>query len=173
MSHSLQTFHMLGKKPNKVYDPHLKTGLGYENREHLKKAIQAQLKIYDGKKLKSTKLKVNLPNYEKILEDAEESQLKMKDKMIQLDYDKLNALYELFVPQIEIPVEQTYFLSPSTSNVSSASSSVKSDLPFKKMPNESKSLKLFVDLDNEIKQLGKLIDNSIKREKERTVIYDE
>ncbi|GKA64644.1 hypothetical protein Tco_0764351 [Tanacetum coccineum] len=42
MSHLLQTIQMLGKKPNKVYDLHLKTGLGYENSEHLKKAIEAQ-----------------------------------------------------------------------------------------------------------------------------------
>ncbi|GJZ19253.1 hypothetical protein Tco_0555843 [Tanacetum coccineum] len=94
MSLLLQTIHMLGKKPNKVYDPHLKTGLGYENPERLKKAIEAQPKIYDGEKLESTKLKVNLPDYEETLEDAEETRLKMKDKMIQLDYAKLNALYE-------------------------------------------------------------------------------
>ncbi|GKC59786.1 hypothetical protein Tco_1087384 [Tanacetum coccineum] len=59
MSHSLQTIHMLGKKPNKVYDPHLKTGLGYENPKPLKKAIEAQPKMYDGEKLESNKLKVD------------------------------------------------------------------------------------------------------------------
>ncbi|GJV74553.1 hypothetical protein Tco_1506137 [Tanacetum coccineum] len=164
---------MLGKKLNKVYDPHLKTGLGYANPERLKKAIAAQPKIYDGEKLESTKLKVTLPGYEETLEDAEEIQLKMKDKMIQLDYAKINALYESFVPQTEIPVEQTYFSSLSTSNVSFESSSKKSDLPSKKMPNESKLLKLFVNLGNEINQLGTLINNSIQREEERTVKYDE
>ncbi|GJT29349.1 retrovirus-related pol polyprotein from transposon TNT 1-94 [Tanacetum coccineum] len=46
----------------------------------------------------STKLKVHLPDYEETLEDEEESRLKMKDKMIQLDYAKLNALYESFIP---------------------------------------------------------------------------
>ncbi|GJR06978.1 hypothetical protein Tco_0529962 [Tanacetum coccineum] len=88
-----------------VYDPHLKTGLGYQNSERLKKVIAAQTKMYDGEKLESTKLKVDLPDYEETLEDAEESQLKMKDKIIQLDYAKLNALYDSFVPQKEIPVE--------------------------------------------------------------------
>ncbi|GJV58960.1 hypothetical protein Tco_1465060 [Tanacetum coccineum] len=53
MSHSLQTIHMLGKKTNMVYDPHLKTGLGYQNPERLKKAIEAQPKMYDGEKLES------------------------------------------------------------------------------------------------------------------------
>ncbi|GJT81357.1 hypothetical protein Tco_1055699 [Tanacetum coccineum] len=172
MSHLLQIIHMPGKKPNKVYDPHLKTGLAYENPEHLNKDIESQPKMYYGEKLESTKLIVDLPDYEETLEDTEKSRLKMKE-MIQLDYAKLNALYESFVPQTEIPVEQTYFSSPSTSNVFSELSSEKSDLPSKKMPNKSKLLKLFVNLDNEIKQLGKLINISLQREKEIIVIYDE
>nr|GFA10310.1 hypothetical protein [Tanacetum cinerariifolium] len=49
----------------------------------------------------------------------------------------------------------------------------KSGLPPKKMPDESKLLKLFVNLDKEIKQLGKLINISLQMKKERTVIYDE
>ncbi|GJZ58759.1 hypothetical protein Tco_0614575 [Tanacetum coccineum] len=36
-----QSIHMLGKKPNKVYCPFLKAGLGYQNPECLKKAIKA------------------------------------------------------------------------------------------------------------------------------------
>ncbi|GJZ67791.1 hypothetical protein Tco_0631031 [Tanacetum coccineum] len=132
MSHSLQTIHMLGNKPNKVYDPYLKTGLVYENPERLKKAMEAQPKMYDGEKLESTQLKVDLPDYEETREDAKQSRLKMKDKMIQLDYAKLNALYESFVPQTEIPVQQTYFSSPSTYNVSFESNSKMSNLPSKK-----------------------------------------
>nr|GEU32056.1 hypothetical protein [Tanacetum cinerariifolium] len=38
---SLQIIHMLGKTPNKVYDPFLKAGLGYKNLDRLKKAIAA------------------------------------------------------------------------------------------------------------------------------------
>ncbi|GKB57112.1 hypothetical protein Tco_0913298, partial [Tanacetum coccineum] len=97
---------MLGKKPNKVCDPHLKTGLGYENPDRLKKANEAQPKMYDGEKLESNKLKVELPDYEETLEDAEKSQLKMKDKMIPLNYSKLNALYESFVPQTKISAKK-------------------------------------------------------------------
>ncbi|GJR76658.1 hypothetical protein Tco_0089023 [Tanacetum coccineum] len=41
MGQSIQTIHMLGKKPNKVYDPFLKVGLGYTNPVRLKKAIAA------------------------------------------------------------------------------------------------------------------------------------
>ncbi|GJT08275.1 retrovirus-related pol polyprotein from transposon TNT 1-94 [Tanacetum coccineum] len=55
--------------------------------------------MYDGKRLHNTKLIIDSPDYEKTLKDAEESRLKMKNKMIQLNYEKLNALYETFVPQ--------------------------------------------------------------------------
>nr|GEV86456.1 hypothetical protein [Tanacetum cinerariifolium] len=44
LSQSLQTIHMLGKTPSKVYDPFLKAGLGYTNPKRLKKAIAAQQK---------------------------------------------------------------------------------------------------------------------------------
>ncbi|GJS15922.1 hypothetical protein Tco_0410394 [Tanacetum coccineum] len=84
--------------------------------------------------------------------------------------DMINGLLSKSDHELQIPVEQTYLSSPSTSNVSSVSSSEKSYLPSKKMPNESKLLKLFVNLDNELNQLGILINNSIQREKERTVI---
>ncbi|GJW26222.1 hypothetical protein Tco_0040033 [Tanacetum coccineum] len=104
-------------KPNKVYDPFLKDGLGYQNPKRLKKAIITQPKMYDGERFQSNKVIIDSPDSEKTLEDVEESRLKMKDKMIQLDYEKLNALYETFVPQKKIPIEQTYFLTPSTSNI--------------------------------------------------------
>ncbi|GKA47019.1 retrovirus-related pol polyprotein from transposon TNT 1-94 [Tanacetum coccineum] len=84
-------------------------GFGYQNSERLKKSIAAQPNMYDGERLQSTKLKIDSPNYEETLEDTEESRLKMKDKMIQLDYGKLNALYDTFVPQQEIPIKQTFF----------------------------------------------------------------
>ncbi|GJX00797.1 retrovirus-related pol polyprotein from transposon TNT 1-94 [Tanacetum coccineum] len=48
---------MLGKTPNKVYDPFLKVGLGYQNLERLKKAIAAQPKMYEGERLHCTTLK--------------------------------------------------------------------------------------------------------------------
>ncbi|GKD21434.1 hypothetical protein Tco_1223137 [Tanacetum coccineum] len=98
MGQSIQTIHMLGKKQNKVYDPFLKAGLGYKNPEHLKKAIVAQLKMYDGEMLHSAKLNIDSPNSEETLEDAKESQLKMRNKLVHLNYRKLNALDETFVP---------------------------------------------------------------------------
>ncbi|GKD66716.1 hypothetical protein Tco_1308824 [Tanacetum coccineum] len=135
---SLQTIHMLGKTPNKVYDPFFKTGLGYKNPERLKKAITTQPKMYDGEKLHSAKLIIDSPDSQETLADAEESRLKMRNKMVKINYAKLNALYETFVPQQDFSVEQTYFLIPSTSNNGSESKEVTSNLPIPKMPKESK-----------------------------------
>ncbi|GJY87859.1 retrovirus-related pol polyprotein from transposon TNT 1-94, partial [Tanacetum coccineum] len=140
---SIQTIHMLGKTPNKVYDPFLKAGLGYKNPERLKKAIAAQPKMDNGDMLYSVNLKIDSPNSEETLEDAKESRLKMRNKMVQINYGKLNALYETFVPQQEFFVEQTYFSIPSTSNNGSESKDVTSDLPILKIPKESKLLKMF------------------------------
>ncbi|GJW36438.1 retrovirus-related pol polyprotein from transposon TNT 1-94 [Tanacetum coccineum] len=96
-TYSLQIIHMLGNKPNKVYDPHLKIGLGYENPERLKKAIKAQSKMYDGKKLESNKLKVNLPDYEETLEDTEKNKLKTveKGKNVNTEFEKFATLGKL------------------------------------------------------------------------------
>ncbi|GKD06249.1 hypothetical protein Tco_1181223 [Tanacetum coccineum] len=71
MGQTIQTIHLLGKTPNKVYDPFLKAGVGYQNPERLKKAIAAQPKMYHGEMLYNTKLKINSPNSEETLEDAE------------------------------------------------------------------------------------------------------
>ncbi|GJU26921.1 reverse transcriptase domain-containing protein [Tanacetum coccineum] len=86
MGQSIQIIHMLGKEPNKVYDPFLKAGLGYKNTERLKKDIAAQLKMYDGEMLHSTSLKIDSPDSEKILEDAEENRLKMRNKMVKINF---------------------------------------------------------------------------------------
>nr|GEW67363.1 hypothetical protein [Tanacetum cinerariifolium] len=99
MGQSIQKIHMHEKTPNQVYDPFLKVGLGYKNSERLKKAIAAQPKMYLGEKLYSTKLKIDSPDYEETLEDTKESRLKMRNKIVQRDYNKLNALYEIFVPK--------------------------------------------------------------------------
>ncbi|GJX21530.1 hypothetical protein Tco_0225975 [Tanacetum coccineum] len=71
MGQSIETIQMLGKTPNKVYDHFLKTGLGYKNPKCLKKAIAAQPKMYDGEKLYSINLKIDSPDSEETLEDAE------------------------------------------------------------------------------------------------------
>ncbi|GJU19596.1 hypothetical protein Tco_1152938 [Tanacetum coccineum] len=104
---NFKPIHMLGKKPNKVYDPFLKVGLGYTNHVRLKKAVAAQLKMYDGDLIHNNKLVIHTTDSEETLADVEESRNKMRHKMIQIDYEKLNALYETFVPQQELSAAQT------------------------------------------------------------------
>ncbi|GJS74547.1 retrovirus-related pol polyprotein from transposon TNT 1-94 [Tanacetum coccineum] len=111
-------------------------GLGYKNPKRLKKAIAAQPKMSDGKKLHSTKLVIDSPDSDETLEDAKESLLKMRNKMVQINYAKLNAFYEIFVPQQDFSMEQTYFSIPSTSTNGSESKAVTSDLPILKMPKD-------------------------------------
>ncbi|GJS79837.1 hypothetical protein Tco_0729718 [Tanacetum coccineum] len=89
MGQSIQTIHMLGKQPNKVYDHFLKAGLGYKNPEHLKKSIVAQPKMYHGEMLHSTNLNIDSPDSEETLEDAEENRLKMRNKMMGLAFHDL------------------------------------------------------------------------------------
>ncbi|GJR83949.1 hypothetical protein Tco_0154734 [Tanacetum coccineum] len=115
-------------------------GLGYKNPERLKKAIAAQPKMYNGDMLYSVNLKIDSPDSEETLEDAEESRLKMRNKMVQINYGKLNVLYKTFVPQQEFSVEQTYFSISSTSTNGSESKAVTLDLPIPKMSKE-KNLK--------------------------------
>ncbi|GJV76372.1 hypothetical protein Tco_1507956 [Tanacetum coccineum] len=83
--------------------------VGLYNPERLKKAITAQPKMYDGDLIHNNKLVIHSTDLEETLEDAEEIRNKMRHKMVQINYEKLNALYETFVPQQELFVEQTYF----------------------------------------------------------------
>ncbi|GJV08817.1 hypothetical protein Tco_1346473 [Tanacetum coccineum] len=63
-----------------------------------------------------------------ILNDAEESQVKMKEKQFQFNYENINSLYDMFVPQTELSLAQEYFSDPSTSNDSSELSLDESDI---------------------------------------------
>nr|GEU35936.1 retrovirus-related Pol polyprotein from transposon TNT 1-94 [Tanacetum cinerariifolium] len=107
----------------------------------------------DGERFHSAKLTIILPDSEKTLDDAEESRLKMRNKMVQINYGKSNALYETFVPQQEFSVEQTYFSIPSTSNNGSESKEVTSDLLIQKM-NSSVKRALFTPIAVKSKNLG-------------------
>nr|GEU46620.1 retrovirus-related Pol polyprotein from transposon TNT 1-94 [Tanacetum cinerariifolium] len=92
--------------------------------------------MYDGGFLHSAKLKIDLPDSKETLEDAKESRLKLRNKMVQINYATLNALYETFTPQQELSVEQIYFSIPSTSTNGSESKEVTLDLPILKIPKE-------------------------------------
>ncbi|GJS65222.1 retrovirus-related pol polyprotein from transposon TNT 1-94 [Tanacetum coccineum] len=161
---------MLGKEPNKVYDLFLKAELGYKNPERLKKAIAAQPKMYNDELLHSAKLNIDSPDYEETLEVAEKSRLKMRNKMIQINYAK-NALYAIFVPQQESSIKQKYFSIPSTSNNSSKSKE-EGELPVSKMPNESKLLKIFDKMGVAIHDLRTRIDKTLLEDGHRRWMSD-
>nr|GEW60776.1 hypothetical protein [Tanacetum cinerariifolium] len=143
-----------------------------KNPKRLKKAIAAQLKMYDVDMLYSEKLKINSADSEKTLEDAKESQNKMKDKMIQVNYDKINALYETFVPQQELFAKQTYFLIPSTSNNNYESKDVPSESPVLKMPNESRLLNMIDKLGNALSGFYTKINKTLLKDNDRRWLSD-
>ncbi|GJW23523.1 hypothetical protein Tco_0034145 [Tanacetum coccineum] len=73
---------MLGTKPNSLYDPNMKAGLGYKNPERLNKAIEAQPKMYNGQNLKYHDLKVNLPDFEETLANKNKMLMNEKEKFL-------------------------------------------------------------------------------------------
>ncbi|GJS30191.1 retrovirus-related pol polyprotein from transposon TNT 1-94 [Tanacetum coccineum] len=144
VSQSIQTIHMLGKKPNKVYDPFLKDGLGYTNPVRLKKAIAAQPKMYDGDLIHNNKLVIHTTDSEETLKDAEE---------------KLSA-------------EQTYFSIPSTSDNGSTSKDVPSKSPGLKMPTESRLLTMIDTLGDTIVGFQTRINKTFLQDTERRWLSD-
>ncbi|GKD12166.1 hypothetical protein Tco_1196573 [Tanacetum coccineum] len=115
----VQGMFMLGPKPMSFYDSKLKHGLGYANPYTLKKAISQNLKLYDATCLDNSQILMHVKDTKDTLEDATKSQIKMKNKMqdpiaIQkkqnvctIDYTRLNALYDDFVPQKELSDSKT------------------------------------------------------------------
>ncbi|GKA06546.1 retrovirus-related pol polyprotein from transposon TNT 1-94 [Tanacetum coccineum] len=148
LGNSLQGMFMLGPKPLSVYDQKLKHGLGYPNPYTLKQAISKCLKLYVASSLGNLEIPLNVRDSEDIIEDAFKSQQKMTEKMNDpiavankqscwtINYKKLNELYENFVPQKELSVEQKYFSSSSIPSVKIPVS--------KNMPSESP---LVIELD--------------------------
>ncbi|GJZ98691.1 retrovirus-related pol polyprotein from transposon TNT 1-94 [Tanacetum coccineum] len=99
----------------------------------------AQPKMYAGDLIHSNKLVIHSIDSEETLEDTEESRNKMRHKMVQIDYEKLNALYDTFVPQQELSAEQIYFLIPSTSENGSTSKDVPSESPATRVQHQNKT----------------------------------
>ncbi|GKE27542.1 hypothetical protein Tco_1442926 [Tanacetum coccineum] len=153
MGKSSQTLRMLTNEQSLYRENKQKLCLGYTNPCPLGQAIACHPKLYDAEVLGLHYVKPDVHDTVEILNDAEESQFKMKEKQFQFNYENINSLYDMFVPQTELSLEQEYFLDPSTSNVSSKLSLDESDVPPKEMPIKGKLLKLFVHLDNKTKKL--------------------
>ncbi|GJU92659.1 hypothetical protein Tco_1317415 [Tanacetum coccineum] len=176
----LQGMFMLGPKPMSFYDLKLKHGLGYANPYTLKKAISQNPKLYNASCLDDSKIHMNVRDTEDILEDATKSQIKIKNKMkdpiaikkqnvCTIDYNKLNALYDDFVPQKELSDEQKYF--PSSfissevhSNESSPSSSSETKPTKKSMPSANPILVNLNQMENDFQKVLELLQTASKRE---------
>ncbi|GKB82763.1 hypothetical protein Tco_0949658 [Tanacetum coccineum] len=167
---SLQGMFMLGPKPMSFYDSKLKHGLGYANSYTLKKVISQNPKLYDSSCLDDSKIHMSVRDTDDILEDATKSQIKMKKQNVStIDYKKLNALYEDFVPQKELSAEQKYF-PPSfmsledPTNASSTYSSSETQPTKKQMPSANPILVDLNQMENDFQTLFELLQTKSKRE---------
>ncbi|GKB63647.1 hypothetical protein Tco_0919833 [Tanacetum coccineum] len=138
----------------------------------LKEGIAAHTKMYDGDLIHNNKLVIHTTDSEETLEDVDKSQNKMRHKMVQIDYEKLNALYKTFVSQQELFVEQAYFSIPSTSDNGSTSKDVPSESPGPKMPTESRLLTMIDTLGDTIIGFQTRINKSFLQDTERRWLSD-
>ncbi|GJV94440.1 hypothetical protein Tco_1546017 [Tanacetum coccineum] len=178
---SFQGMFMLGPKPLSFYDSKVKHGLGYTNPYILKKAISQNPKLYDASCLDDLKIQMNVRDTEDIFNDATKSQIKMKKKsqdpiaigkkqnVWTIDYKKLNALYEDFVPQKEFSAEQKYFSSSfisskNSSNASSPYSSFETKPTMTPIPSANPILVDLNKMENVFTTLFELLQMNSKRE---------
>nr|GEU60521.1 hypothetical protein [Tanacetum cinerariifolium] len=110
-------------------------------------------------------------DFEDTLEDTEQSRLKInefqKDEKVQalkikpIDYEKLNKLYDNFVPQKELSAEQTYFSSSFTYS-EEISSGTKPSMA--SMPSANPMLVDLNEMENVFQKLSELLEKNPKRE---------
>nr|GEX86568.1 integrase, catalytic region, zinc finger, CCHC-type, peptidase aspartic, catalytic [Tanacetum cinerariifolium] len=77
--------------------------------EFLKKAQRANPRLYDIGCYNDNFALMLAPESDEVIRLEKESQSKLSDLIRPFDYDKLNNLYDLFVPQHEKSSKQTYF----------------------------------------------------------------
>ncbi|GJY26096.1 integrase, catalytic region, zinc finger, CCHC-type containing protein [Tanacetum coccineum] len=144
---SLQGMFMLVLKPMSFYGSKLKQGLG-DTKDILKDATRSQIKM-------------------KNIKDP--IAIEKKQNVSTIDYHKLNALYEDFVPQKELSAEQKYFppsfisLKDST-NESSTYSSSETQPTKKQMPSANPILVNLNQMENDFQTLIELLQTKSKWE---------
>ncbi|GJX42291.1 integrase, catalytic region, zinc finger, CCHC-type containing protein [Tanacetum coccineum] len=139
-------------------------------------------RLYDASCLDDSKIQMNVRDTEDILDNATKSQIKIKKKsqdriaiekkqnVWTIDYKKLNALYEDFVPQKEFSAEQKYFSSSfisskNSSKASSSSSSSETKPTVTPMPTANPMLVDLNKMENDFKTLFALLQTNSKRER--------
>ncbi|GJY37793.1 retrovirus-related pol polyprotein from transposon TNT 1-94 [Tanacetum coccineum] len=88
--------------------------------EFLKKAQRANPRLYDIGCYNNNLALMLAPESDKMIRLAKESRSKLSDLIRPFDYDQLNTLYDLFVPQREKSPEQQYFSNKSKMSHTSA-----------------------------------------------------
>nr|GEW29993.1 hypothetical protein [Tanacetum cinerariifolium] len=96
---SVQTMNMLNNKCR----------TSFEKPEFLKKAQRPNPRLYDIGCYNDNIALMLAPESDEVIRLEKESQSKLNDLIRAFDYDKLNNLYDLFVPQREKSSEQRYF----------------------------------------------------------------
>ncbi|GJZ59570.1 hypothetical protein Tco_0615386 [Tanacetum coccineum] len=173
MGKSTETLRLLTNEQRAYWDNTRKSGLGYKGPCVLSLANAKNPKLYSAYELRDENVQLHVFDSEETLEDAEKSRLKMKelqkDEKVQelriktIDYTKLNKLYETFVPQVELSLEQKYFSKTFTSSETSSNEST-SKSPPASMPSSSKLITNLKKMENEFKTLFELLQKSSKRE---------
>ncbi|GKB31208.1 hypothetical protein Tco_0870609 [Tanacetum coccineum] len=107
---SVQTMNMLNRNCK----------MSFAKPEFLKKAQRANPRLYDIGCYNDNLALMLAPESDETIRLDKESRSKLSDLIKPFDYDKLNNLYDLFVPQREKSPEQHYF--PRTSKMSHTSS---------------------------------------------------
>ncbi|GKE39292.1 hypothetical protein Tco_1462697 [Tanacetum coccineum] len=169
MGKSSQTLRMLTNEQSLYQENKRKIGLGYTDPCPLGQAIACHPKLYDAEVLGLHYVKLDVHDIEEILNDAEESQVKMKEKQFHINYER--NLYDTFVPQTELSSKQEYFSNAPISSESESSKDM-SDLPVLKMPNESRLLKMFDKLGDALSGFYTKINKTLLKEAERRWLSD-
>ncbi|GJU02258.1 hypothetical protein Tco_1112596 [Tanacetum coccineum] len=167
MGKSTDTLRLLTNEQKAFRDNLRKSGLGYNGPYVLSQAYAKIPKLYNAYELCNKSEQLHVFDSEEILEDAVKSQQKMTEKMNDpiavankqscwtINYKKLNALYDDFVPQKELSVEQKYFPSSSIPSVKIPVS--------KNMPSESPLIKELDKIKVGFEKLSLLIQQNCKR----------
>ncbi|GJW25174.1 hypothetical protein Tco_0038985 [Tanacetum coccineum] len=174
MGKSTETLWLLTNEQKAFWDNLRKSGLGYNGPYVLSQAYAKIPKLYRAYELCDKNKQLHVFDSEDTLEEAEKSRLKMNEfqndekvqelKIKPIDYEKLNKLYDDFVPQKELSVEQTYF---SSSFISSEKVSSKTKPSMASMPSANPML---VDL-NEMENVFKKLFTLLVKNSQRTSIF--
>nr|GEW23300.1 retrovirus-related Pol polyprotein from transposon TNT 1-94 [Tanacetum cinerariifolium] len=115
---SVQTMNMLNSK--------CKTS--FAKPEFLKKAQRANPRLYDIGCYYDNLALMLAPEFDEVIRLEKECRSKLSDLIRPFDYDKLNNLYDLFVPQSEKSSEQRYFSSRSKRSHTPVNNDLKAQL---------------------------------------------